>query len=610
MRKTSKRARAADSFAPAARASSRVAGLPPLNYDADADGDQGPVLASVAERAFWDQWDTDLLWTWIADYKRPDIQMTAKLKKDREALLNILVEGAWVQRPAVGIELEVLVKVWKKISKPHPADDAPGRVVRADPPEEKYPVPRERAADEPASKANNKKKGKRKASSPPATPVELSDDDDDDGRGLGRQESFSPIPQGPMFSPIPLGPFGAQGPQGHMQPAAPPLFVKCPHCTCKNPGAEDLSFVCVVCDLIAALAPDHPANVARLAKVSGPRAPTAAAAAAASSSSSAAAVLGQLPADMFEGSTVTKLREKELREWAKLPAHPSFDAMAVGAVFPHTSAFEAGRNALQASAYEAPSDLLLQVIREGKLARMGFAKPRLISDSLGRQPATMSWDAATSSLTTTAPNATPKIDSVEDFAFTLVSTILPALIDRPRALAEWLALGRTALEIYSTNGKNGAAWAMASAYLEQLLTERTYSRKPYNDVGLNILTNTVFAVKMSQQSQHGARGPMGPGPMNGGNGKGFCSDYNWRQQGCSRGADCIFKHECQFGHMGCTQTTQHKSSQCPFKVPMALKGAGGAGQGGRSRGKGGGGRGDAASVRTAQSEGANKAPKA
>jgi len=559
-----------------ARSSPRVAGSPALNYNEDAAGDLGPVLADVAERQFWERFDTQLLWAWIADYKRKDIEMTAALKGDRDELLRILVQNAndWVQRPAVGKELETMQDVWKLRAKPHRLDPTPAwfaQPIAAAQRADEAPASMEPEAPTPA------KKGKKKAKKPIVVDSESDGerDGDDDDQMVFLSPSKAPAQHALAFPPI-----GAAVPQ-HIPPTT---FMVCPHCLCKNGGQTEASFECVVCKLLTGLPATHRLNELRMSTMAGPRAPAAAAAAASSSASAS----GQLLTDIFEGSSATQRREKELKEILKLAANPAFDDLPVGALFPHTAALEVGRQAYNAPAYEQPSPLLLQAIRKGVLYKLGFAKPRLLSEAASlRHGITLEGGALTA-----AVGSTPKLESLEDFCFSMFSTILPALVDKPKALAEWLALGRTALEIHTLHKKG---WSAVSNYLDQFLAERTFAAKPYADISLQIMTSTVLLAPTTSQ-QFGARGPQQAPPS----GNKFCTDYNFRATGCTRDP-CPYKHECQYGSLGCRDTRGHRAFDCSFKQPnLALKG-------GTPRGKKP--RGDAESVQSAPMSGAGAPPK-
>lgn len=520
------------------RLSQRVADKPALDLDERRAG--GPMLRQESDRIFWEQWDTALLWTWIKDYDRDDVAMTAALKADREALLRILVESDWVQRPAEGKELKELGRVWAHVTGAHKADPRPGFFDFAAAAQEakaaQAAAPHTPAPAAPASSAR-----KRASDS-----FALDSDGDDvmEGRPPVGRAAAQPASQEPARINL-AAQFGAQVPAAR----DPFAFKNCPHCSCRNPNEVDLQFQCVFCGLFAGLPFTHALNQAKMAGIEGPKAPAAAAA------SSSSVPTGQLLADIFEGSTATQRREKELKEYLKLPHNPMFDAMVAGAQFPHTAALEIGRQAFNASAYEMPSPTLLQAIRAGVLIKPGFAKPRLISDAMERGPGLSVGGGVLSTPVTTIP----KIESVSEFAMAMFSTILPALADRPKALAEWCALGRTVLELNTQKG----SWAIAASYLDQLLTERTYAREPYATTSLSVMTSVVFTGP-SPAYGGGARGPQQypPPTQQQVQNPRFCGDYNFRSSGCTR-LQCAYKHECQYGTQGCTDTKGHRSADCP-----------------------------------------------
>ena len=66
------------------------------------------------------------------------------------------------------------------------------------------------------------------------------------------------------------------------------------------------------------------------------------------------------------------------------------------------------------------------------------------------------------------------ITSSQHFTVALVATILPALIQRPRAMMQWLALARTVISI-----DLAAGWPSARTYMERVLNERIPQGKPF-----------------------------------------------------------------------------------------------------------------------------------
>ena len=191
----------------------------------------------------------------------------------------------------------------------------------------------------------------------------------------------------------------------------------------------------------------------------------------------------------------------------------------------------------------------------------------------------MEFDAATGSMTMVAANAPPNVNSIEDFSFAMFATILPLLVDRPQALAQWLALSRSVVEIYSANNKD---WLMARSYIERVLKECSYKGEPYSSVQHSILNDVVLSRKMFGAQGAGARGPAQQQARSAQPGDRFCNKFNYLG-GCTD-SPCNFKHECPYGNKGCKNTHSHTGKDCPFKPerPNNSRGKPGGSRGGGS----------------------------
>ena len=78
-------------------------------------------------RGFWEQFATELLTTWILDWKEPVLE-----SESRDDLLTRLVKGrAVLKQPAADVALSELQRVWRKVRKPGKAAVAPDRFVPA-----------------------------------------------------------------------------------------------------------------------------------------------------------------------------------------------------------------------------------------------------------------------------------------------------------------------------------------------------------------------------------------------------------------------------------------------------------------------------------------------
>lgn len=534
---------AAAASAPSSRARSRSVGINYTDNGAAAGGAFLPEasLPGVANRKFWEQFDTPLLWAWLDDYedelRKAKIVMDDALKADREKLTQILVQSEWVQRPQKDVALAELQKCWRRRAKPRKGAPPPGFFQ---PPA---------ASSSAASSAGPKPPASRTRSISPI-PLSIEEDEDDDEEeddSSLRRQILQQLAMQSKKHTASSSSSSSQAAQG---------YIACTHCKFKNVGETNHDFNCTNCGLISSEDRGSEMNQLMIAKMKGPAART-------GSSSSVSSAAGQSTTDTYEGSSATVRRERELKLFTRVPPHPSFAAPAAGAAFPHTAALSINQQAYNATAYEPPSELLMQCIRQGQLLRLAFAKPRLISDGFGKEKSKLSV-AADGTVTTEDASSTPTLGSFEEFTMAMVSTILPSLIDRPQALSEYLALSRTITEIYTAH----RSWAIARDYLEQVLTHCTFQRKSLAPVVAEVLTNTVITKQLGQQQAGGARGPSSSSsssaaasPARGQ----FCQNHNFHPP-CTR-VNCNYIHECQYGSRGCKDTKAHMSKDCPLRPP-------------------------------------------
>ena len=160
----------------------------------------------------------------------------------------------------------------------------------------------------------------------------------------------------------------------------------------------------------------------------------------------------------------------------------------------------------------------------------------------------------------------PPTTSLQLFCAAIFSTILPALIDKPMAMLQWLALRRTALELESRYG-----WHTASQYITQLLNERVPQSQGFVDVSPHVLES----VRMAPRLQYGGGGhaaSSGP-PARAQGGTGTC--HNWNRGLPCASSPCIFAHVCVFrAEKSCIGN--HKGTECPKKPPSFGSGGTGA----------------------------------
>ena len=241
---------------------------------------------------------------------------------------------------------------------------------------------------------------------------------------------------------------------------------------------------------------------------------------------------------------------------------PLFAGSDAGKQVSHAEAFETVRATLGAASFERASDQLITLARQGKLANPGYALPRPLGWRTSQESEAVASLAFTDSggmvVQGKGVNA-PPLASLQQFCTALFHTILPALIDRPQAMLQWIALGCTALEIERLHG-----WDGARDYIDRLLHERIPQGKGYVELSQ--------ACWQSVQSQHAFRSAGLPGgggtqPRNGGSGGGgttqprnACNQWNWSDSGCTHGAGCKFPHVC----VSCG-ARDHKAKTCPSR---------------------------------------------
>lgn len=192
--------------------------------------------------------------------------------------------------------------------------------------------------------------------------------------------------------------------------------------------------------------------------------------------------------------------------------------------------------------FRRPSKYLIDAIRAGKLTRLGLAQLQLTTAGGSEASTRLEIDGSgqvcnvrKGGLDVCNP---PLLASLEDFNRVVNLTILPSLVDKPKALVEWLVLTGTIMELSRQRG-----WAVARDYLSQTLESSvaTGSRPALLDTGhILSLTTSRFGSHGGGASQPRqqlpARGETQGEPRH-------CNDYNWRV--CARPA-CRFMHVCSY----------------------------------------------------------------
>ena len=250
-------------------------------------------------------------------------------------------------------------------------------------------------------------------------------------------------------------------------------------------------------------------------------------------------------------SGLTK-RDKELE---RLAAHgdpmPHFNE--AGAIT-HLAALLQGSEAYLGPNYVPPSASLINLIRSGKLVEVGYATPITIaqaasSNSAGTTTSTVGAGEDGALRITDTIKAPPLVDSYQ-FVFTLVSTILPALIDRPEALNDWLTLARTVLTL-----ERDRNWTKAARYLERTLVRCVHQRKSFGPCERGVLEAVIHENAPASSSSSSRDRAAAPTAASAASAKvaprtqreqrdlsAVCKKYNTGT--CDRGESCFYEHAC------------------------------------------------------------------
>ncbi|MDR3476362.1 MAG: hypothetical protein P4M09_32365, partial [Devosia sp.] len=280
----------------------------------------------------------------------------------------------------------------------------------------------------------------------------------------------------------------------HLAVAPPVFLMECPHCLSDRPQtATKPAFICTSCARRSDKPIDDSINkeLRRAFEESVRTGALRPATDAVASSSS-----GQSKGDMRAASTPTGSANDRLcdAELARGGDFPLFVGPQAGAPLTSAEALERVRLALHGQMYERPPAKLVEVVRAGKLHHIGWAVPRRLDTGPTAASAASQLDFVDGRLVFAGAEAKKTFqfarDSVQQFAAAMFSTIIPALIDRPEALMQWVTLGRTALELEKAHN-----WAAASTYMAQLLQERVTTHMPFDAVSQQVLAS-VYQLRL------------------------------------------------------------------------------------------------------------------
>lgn len=568
-RRSSKRGAAASSEADSTVAASDASAAPPPKRQRGArppvgslkEGD-APLSNGADDWAFWEKFHTELIRAWFMDFS--DWKKRARhVSHCNRALLLETVIGANTPRPK-GKHSAALAAMQAVFSDKNPGSPVPS--VWPDP-HVALSVPK---AAKGVSFSDSAQGGMPLQHSSPADAFSV---DDDEKMGDEEEE------EDPATAAAAVAAAKARRSAAAAAKKAAPIVLDhdwsdgCK--TCLLVPAEDEvkngAWVCTSCKIRGDLLATDPANIFLRERASSSK----------GQSAPAAAAAGQTTTDTSDSAPLDRL-EKFLREQcSSLGApHPLFLPSAAAPT--SAEAIDTVRQALGASSMAAPSPQLINLIQSGKLRDVWFAVPRpflKLHAASASSLATIDFNGAGGPTVNTAndPTKSQPLDSVAQFTAALVNTILPSLISRPAAIAQWLALASSVFHIAADPRKG---WLHARAYLEATLNDRVgrAEKLPLAPPNEAALRDIQFA---STSAFSAAPGKFAPAA---GQTNEVCGDFNNKSTGCFRGAFCKFRHVCS----GCGGT--HPASQSPSCVRGFGAGANRPpGSGGQKKPKNGGG---------------------
>lgn len=254
------------------------------------------------------------------------------------------------------------------------------------------------------------------------------------------------------------------------------------------------------------------------------------------------------------------------REYQRLTneggAYPRFDD---AAAMPIQIRFDMLSQAYSSSKFEPPSSELLALVRSGKLKPnlLGLCIPQLIGDGdradSNEEMVLRFRSDGTPISSSRAPIKVASLTCIDDLTSALIGTIIPALIDRPRALMDWLTLVTSVRQLAKDD-----AWSVGHAYLMQQLNTKISARVPFGTTDTMILQSVFNArnhrpvsmsVSSSSSSAHRATSLMST-PSNE-----LQTCRRWNANDCTYGDGCRYKHEC-LNHPKCAGQPTHRVAAC------------------------------------------------
>jgi hypothetical protein len=238
-------------------------------------------------------------------------------------------------------------------------------------------------------------------------------------------------------------------------------------------------------------------------------------------------------------------------------------------------AFELTYDSYRGTQYRPASTAEIALLQSGRFSDLGFFVPTLLSDPTSKR----AREAAPMAILTANGIEMPssieaiEVDGLHMYMVALFARLLPALINRPSASANWMALTCTILELTRSDG-----WPVAQDYLRQHLASKLHKRQPVGQVDTLIMQGVLSTARHSARSgeSHGAAAARSSAISSSISPSGAPSNqicWNWNFMQCIHMGACRHIHKCTYidSAIPCLKRHTHKAKECEKYVPPPAK---------------------------------------
>jgi hypothetical protein len=205
-----------------------------------------------------------------------------------------------------------------------------------------------------------------------------------------------------------------------------------------------------------------------------------------------------------------------------------------------------------------PSSSLIKFIQSGKVKYPAWLVPKRVMEEETSKSGDTFFKVSNDGRVTTSQLLLPKpLTDTDQLVEVLLCSIIPALIDKPHVLMDWVSLTRSTLEVARTH-----SWTVAQKYLNQTLASKINTRSPFGDFDYTILASVVAAAGRLRPQDANKSSALDNNKRQGtDSANGVCGNFNFFKEGCKR-RDCKFQHRCLFFEKCGITDPKHRGRDC------------------------------------------------